>query len=315
MERFEPGRVRAPRARARHPLVGAAARGDGDAHAIPTSRRSSRCATCAACRRRSRRRHARTSTSASAWRSSTATARPSSAVRSSAGPPPTGRSSARPSSARSGARTRGSTCVSSTTSCRCGREKSAPADAATLGDRVTDDGWLRTGDLARIDDDGFVWIDGRVSAMVNRGGLKVFPDEVEEHLREHPAVADAAVAGVPDDRLGEVPWAFVVLEPGATIDADAARVVPAAHGRLQGAGRRHRGRRASPQRDRQAAAPRPRAARRCRGCRAGAAQSVLLALRSAPQPAHLLDRAGDHLDAGAARRPRGAGVVRYAHLS
>ena len=86
----------------------------------------------------------------------------------------------------------------------------APPDAATLGDRVTDDGWLRTGDLARIDDDGFVWIDGRVSAMVNRGGLKVFPDEVEEHLREHPAVADAAVAGVPDDRLGEVPWAFVV---------------------------------------------------------------------------------------------------------
>ena len=94
---------------------------------------------------------------------------------------------------------------------------------ATLGDRVTDDGWLRTGDLARIDDDGFVWIDGRVSAMVNRGGLKVFPDEVEEHLREHPAIADAAVAGVPDDRLGEVPWAFVVLEPGATIDADALR--------------------------------------------------------------------------------------------
>jgi len=94
-------------------------------------------------------------------------------------------------------------------------------DAATLGDRVTTDGWLRTGDLARIDDDGFVWIDGRVSAMVNRGGLKVFPDEVEEHLREHPAVADAAVAGIPDDRLGEVPWAFVVLDPGATIDADA----------------------------------------------------------------------------------------------
>ena len=59
--------------------------------------------------------------------------------------------------------------------------------------------------------------------MVNRGGLKVFPDEVEEHLREHPAIADAGVAGVPDDRLGEVPWAFVVLEPGATIDADALR--------------------------------------------------------------------------------------------
>jgi acyl-CoA synthetase (AMP-forming)/AMP-acid ligase II len=101
------------------------------------------------------------------------------------------------------------------------RSRSTAPDADTLGDRVTEDGWLRTGDLARIDDDGFVWIDGRVSAMVNRGGLKIFPDEVEEHLREHPAVADVAVAGVPDDRLGEVPWAFVVLEPGATIDADA----------------------------------------------------------------------------------------------
>jgi long-chain acyl-CoA synthetase len=99
----------------------------------------------------------------------------------------------------------------------------APPDAATLGDRVTDDGWLRTGDLARIDEDGFVWIEGRMSAMVNRGGLKVFPDEVEERLREHPSVADAGVAGVPDDRLGEVPWAFVVCEQGATIDADELR--------------------------------------------------------------------------------------------
>ena len=82
-----------------------------------------------------------------------------------------------------------------TASSRCVRAVDAAGDAAMrLG--VTDDGWLRTGDLARIDDDGFVWIDGRVSAMVNRGGLKVFPDEVEEHLRGYPGVADAAVAGV-----------------------------------------------------------------------------------------------------------------------
>jgi long-chain acyl-CoA synthetase len=103
------------------------------------------------------------------------------------------------------------------------RTSASPPDPNALGDRVTADGWLRTGDLARIDAEGFVWIDGRVSAMVNRGGLKVFPDEVEEHLREHPAIADAAVAGVPDDRLGEVPWAFVVIEPGASIAADAVR--------------------------------------------------------------------------------------------
>ncbi len=96
-------------------------------------------------------------------------------------------------------------------------------DTGVLRERVTDDGWLRTGDLARIDDDGFVWIEGRVSAMVNRGGLKVFPDEVEEHLRAHPRVVDAAVAGVPDDRLGEVPWAFVVVTPGASVDTDELR--------------------------------------------------------------------------------------------
>ncbi|MGQ0825079.1 MAG: AMP-binding enzyme [Actinomycetota bacterium] len=83
------------------------------------------------------------------------------------------------------------------------------ADAALAG-RITDDGWLRTGDLARVDGDGFVWIEGRVSAMINRGGLKVFPDEVEERIRALPGVADVAVAGVPDGRLGEVPWAFVV---------------------------------------------------------------------------------------------------------
>jgi len=97
------------------------------------------------------------------------------------------------------------------------------ADAAALGDRVTEDGWLRTGDLARIDGDGFVWIEGRVSSMINRGGLKVFPDEVEEQLREFPGVRDAAVAGVPDDRLGEVPWAFLVVAPGVSLDADALR--------------------------------------------------------------------------------------------
>ncbi|MBA2282164.1 MAG: AMP-binding protein, partial [Acidimicrobiia bacterium] len=94
------------------------------------------------------------------------------------------------------------------------------ADGADLADRLTDDGWFRTGDVGRVDDDGFVWIDGRVSDMVNRGGLKVHPGEVEEVLRLSPAVADVAVVGVPDDRLGEVPWAFVVpAEPGAAVVA------------------------------------------------------------------------------------------------
>ena len=86
------------------------------------------------------------------------------------------------------------------------------ADGADLSDRLTADGWFRTGDVGRIDDDGFVWVEGRVSDMINRGGLKVFPGEVEEVLRLTPAVRDVAVAGVADERLGEVPWAFVVAD-------------------------------------------------------------------------------------------------------
>ena len=83
------------------------------------------------------------------------------------------------------------------------------------------DGWFRTGDLGRIDDEGFLWIEGRVSDMINRGGLKVFPEEVAEVVRLSPDVAECAVAGIPDDRLGEVPWAFVVPREGASVDADA----------------------------------------------------------------------------------------------
>jgi len=77
------------------------------------------------------------------------------------------------------------------------------------------DGFLRTGDLGRLDADGFLWIGGRVSDMINRGGLKIVPQEVEEALRRHPGVADACVAGVPDARLGEVPVAWVRPRAGA----------------------------------------------------------------------------------------------------
>ncbi len=92
------------------------------------------------------------------------------------------------------------------------------ADGSELGDRVGADGWFRTGDVARLDPEGFLWIEGRVSDMINRGGWKVFPGEVEEVLRLDPAVEDCAVVGAPDDRLGEVPWAFVVLAREAALD-------------------------------------------------------------------------------------------------
>ena len=85
-----------------------------------------------------------------------------------------------------------------------------PNAAIGIDDRRDDDGFIDTGDIASVDEDGFVWIDGRVSDLINRGGNKVFPDSVEEVLRLHSSVIDAAVVGVPDDRLGEVPVAFIV---------------------------------------------------------------------------------------------------------
>jgi long-chain acyl-CoA synthetase len=93
------------------------------------------------------------------------------------------------------------------------------ADGKDLGDRLID-GWFRTGDIGHVDPEGFLWIEGRVSDMINRGGLKVFPEEVAEVLRLSPDVLECAVAGIADDRLGEVPWAFVVAR-GDTIDVDA----------------------------------------------------------------------------------------------
>ena len=126
---------------------------------------------------------------------------------------------------------------------------------ADLADRLTDDGWFRTGDIGRIDPDGFVWIEGRVSDMINRGGLKVFPDEVAEVLRLAPDVDDAAVVGVSDARLGEVPVAFLVRPNGvAELDADALDALCRQHlAPVQDPGPLPADRRAAPQRDRQGA--------------------------------------------------------------
>ena len=84
------------------------------------------------------------------------------------------------------------------------------ATGEELRDRVDADGYVNTGDLARVDPDGFVWIEGRAGDLINRGGNKVFPEQVEEVLCLAPGISEAAVVGVPDDRLGEVPVAFVV---------------------------------------------------------------------------------------------------------
>jgi malonyl-CoA/methylmalonyl-CoA synthetase len=74
----------------------------------------------------------------------------------------------------------------------------------------TDDGWFRTGDLGELDDDGYLRISGRAKELIITGGYNVYPREVEETLRAHPAVADAAVVGAPSAEWGETVVAFVV---------------------------------------------------------------------------------------------------------
>jgi acetyl-CoA synthetase len=74
--------------------------------------------------------------------------------------------------------------------------------------------WLRTGDLGSIDTDGYVWFESRKDDVINSAGYRIGPGEIEDCLGAHPAVAMAAVVGVPDERRGQVPKAFVVLRPG-----------------------------------------------------------------------------------------------------
>ncbi len=88
-----------------------------------------------------------------------------------------------------------------------------PNTATGISERIDAEGFIDTGDLARIDDDGFVWIEGRAGEVINRGGNKVFPDSVEEVLSMSPSVDDVSVVGAPDERLGEVPVAFLVGRP------------------------------------------------------------------------------------------------------
>jgi fatty-acyl-CoA synthase len=95
------------------------------------------------------------------------------------------------------------------------REKTAEA--------VDEEGWMHTGDLATIDDEGYCNIVGRIKDMVLRGGENVFPREVEEFLYTVPGVADVQVIGVPDAKYGEELMAWIKLRPGAAVSGEEIR--------------------------------------------------------------------------------------------
>ncbi len=96
-------------------------------------------------------------------------------------------------------------------------------DPERTADAIDADGWMHTGDLAVMDDDGYVNIVGRIKDMVIRGGENVYPREIEEFLYAHPDVEDVQVIGVPDERYGEELMAWVRVRPGATVDGEALR--------------------------------------------------------------------------------------------
>lgn len=98
----------------------------------------------------------------------------------------------------------------------------SPGPPGTAGHPARhDSGWLATGDLGSLDDDGYLYLAGRVDDVINRGGEKVFPHEVEEVLLADPAVAAAAVVGRPHPVMGEEPVAFVLATPGSDADPGA----------------------------------------------------------------------------------------------
>ncbi|MBW1704152.1 MAG: AMP-binding protein, partial [Deltaproteobacteria bacterium] len=76
------------------------------------------------------------------------------------------------------------------------------------------DGWLLTGDMARLDEDGFIWLVDRKKDIIISGGENIFPVEIEDFLMENRKIQDAAVIGIPDDRLGEIVTAIIKVKPG-----------------------------------------------------------------------------------------------------
>lgn len=96
-------------------------------------------------------------------------------------------------------------------------------DAERTADAVDTDGWMHTGDLATIDEEGYCEIVGRIKDMVIRGGENIYPREIEEYLLTHPDILDVQCVGIPDEKYGEELCAWIVLREGTTLDEDQAR--------------------------------------------------------------------------------------------
>lgn len=95
--------------------------------------------------------------------------------------------------------------------------RNKPHETATT---ITDDGWLRTGDAAYANDEGYVFLFDRFKDMIVSGAENIYPAEVENALYDHPAIAEVAVIGVPSERWGETPKAMVVLKPAVSVSAE-----------------------------------------------------------------------------------------------
>ena len=91
------------------------------------------------------------------------------------------------------------------------------------GSLLTDDGWFPTRDGGWLDDEGYLFLEGRMDDVIVRGGENMSPGEIEDVLLEHPAVADAAVVGIPDEQWGEAVAAAIVLKADSQADADELR--------------------------------------------------------------------------------------------
>lgn len=93
-------------------------------------------------------------------------------------------------------------------------------DPEKTAEAIDADGWMHSGDLATMDEKGYVRITGRIKDMIIRGGENIYPREIEEFLLSHPAVADAQVFGVTDEKYGEEVCAWIIAKPGLTITSD-----------------------------------------------------------------------------------------------